>query len=115
MRVISHSQRYDHTDPLFKNYKMLKVSDLIKLQTLLFLHKALYSSEIGSNFHFLNVTPNSRRPNDVKVPWCRTSHSQRYVAFRGPYQWNQLPENIKNVRSYCIFKRNVKEFLFSNY
>lgn len=115
MRVMSNSQRYAHTDPLFKNYKLLKVNDIIKLQTLLFIHKALYSHEVDCNFQFLSDNKNSRRPNDLKLPLCRTSHAQRYITYRGANQWNQLPEDLKNIKSFNIFKFKIKQLFLRNY
>ena len=39
-------RRYDHTNPIFRAVKLLKLSDVIDLQTTLFVHEALSSFPI---------------------------------------------------------------------
>ena len=39
IRVIAKQKYNAHTDPLFKEYKLLKIEDIFKTQSLKFLHK----------------------------------------------------------------------------
>ena len=39
IRVIAKQKYNAHTDPLFKKYKLLKIEDIFKTQSLKFLHK----------------------------------------------------------------------------
>ena len=48
---------------------------------------------------------NTRGCNNFVVPRCRLSMGQRAFYFRGPKEWNGLPDNIKNTKNIDSFKR----------
>ena len=51
-----------------------------------------------------NKFPNSRGCNSFVVPRCR--------LFRGPKEWNGLPDNIKNTKDIDSFKRRLFNKIF---
>lgn len=114
LRVMTNSPRYAHTDPLFKQFHLLKLFDIIALQTNLFVYKSLHNTQVECDFKF-TTNPHARRQICLQLPLCRTSHAQRYLTYRGPKQWNQLPKNIKNSNSYNIFKNKLKQMYLNNY
>ncbi|XP_045114835.1 glutamate-gated chloride channel alpha-like [Portunus trituberculatus] len=69
---------------LVYNINILKY--MIKLKsrntTNIFVHKSLYSRQSDDTFHFMSNNPNTRRPYDLKLLLCRTSHAQQYVTTR---------------------------------
>ena len=113
LRVMSSSHRYAHTDPLFKNFRLLKSDEIITLQTHLFVHKTLHTHQLDYGFQLQTNLQNTRRQNNLVIPLCRTTHMQRYLTHRGAKQWNQLPENLKNIMCQKIFKAKIKETLFN--
>ena len=90
LRVMSKSHRYAHTDPLFKQFNLLKLNDIITLQTQLFVYKSLHVNKIESDFKFAHSSQ-TRRQDCLQLPLCRTSHCQRYLPYRGAKYWTQLP------------------------
>lgn len=114
IRVMSYKSKYEHTNPLFCDYKLLKLPDLILLQTCLFVFKALhvYPTNI---FQPLSHNINTRRPHDLRVPYCRTVQAQRSVSVRGVTHWNNLPQDIKSLTSINTFKGKIKSSLLQSY
>lgn len=108
LRVITFTHRYAHTDPLFKELKLLKFHDIITFQTVSFVHKSLYFSQIVSDFQRLGSTRNTRYPNNLVIPLCRTSHAKRCLSSRGASLWNLLPEEMKNIAPKSLFKNKIK-------
>ncbi len=82
IRVMSRRQGYDHGDPLFITFNLLKLPDIMHLQTCLFVHRALHS--YPSYNDFLKMDNSSARTyNNLRIPLCRTSHAQQNIRFRG--------------------------------
>ena len=69
---------------------------------------------VQAGFEQANTT-SLRRPNDLRIPLCMTSHAQQCVTVRGSRSWNVLSEELKNVRSFGVFKSRLKDDAFSNY
>ena len=109
LRVMSSSGRYAHTQPLFENFKLLKLYDIITLQTCNFIYKSIHNFQVDCGFQLMPNTYNSRRTSNFILPLYRTSHAQRYVTYRGVKQWNQLPEEVKDSPSYNEFKNKLKK------
>ena len=84
MLVIFYKNRFDHTNPLFCEHNLLKVPDKIALQTCIFVFKSIYIYPDNTTYESLshNVI-STRRPNDHRIPFCRTVHAQRSVSVRG--------------------------------
>ena len=49
-KLLFNKQRYDHTSPLLKEFKLSKLHDIIYLQTGLFVHGALYTFPLDCGF-----------------------------------------------------------------
>ena len=107
-------QRYDHTADIFKNYKLLKLNDIINLQTNLFVHRSIYLSPIDPGFTFM-PTNTTRRSRSLRIPLCRTSHAQQSVLFRGAKGWNNLPDEFQSIENLNPFKSNLLKTIFMKY
>ena len=81
------SHRYAHTNTLFKNLNLLKLRDIVSMQTYLFVFKSLKCKSLNI-YQSNSVNQDSRRPYDVKIPLCRTTHAQKSVTYRGTKIWN---------------------------
>ena len=109
LRVMFQRHRYDHTDPLFDQYKLMKLDSIIQLQTGLFVHGALHYYPIDCKFE--PVTRDTDRNNILRIPLCRTSHAQQSVLVRGSRQWNALPPELKCITSKITFKNKLKKLV----
>ncbi len=58
IRIMTRNQRFDHTQPLFSGLNLLKLPDIIHLQSCLFVHGALHSHPINSNIDVIDRKDN---------------------------------------------------------
>ena len=123
VRIICKCGYLTHSDPLFKNLGLLKVSDLYKHCCALFAYKfknnylpsvcdSLLSINIRSNN---DMSYNLRAVNEFTIPFARTSIRERCITIRGAKIWSSLDEDIKNSLSISIFKEKLAKLLIDEY
>ena len=110
LRLIGDKHYLEHTDPLFKQYNLLKINDIYKLNVLTYIHK----KNIGSIYHTTH-SYDTRNSNSFRPTFQRLSKTQNSIDFVGPKFWNELPDSIKNTCNYNSFKFKVKKFLLDKY
>ena len=120
LRVITHSKYLDHTDPLFRRLKTLKVHDIHTLQTSIFMYRLtqkklptlFYNTfKLNSNIHSYPT----RRSNDYHLENPKIILAQKSIRHHGPDIWNSLPSEIKRSSSLHSFKALLKNNLISRY
>ena len=114
VRIMSHSQRYDHTHPFLTSLKLLKLPDILYLQTCVFVYGALHLFPKNCNFHILDRN-NTCNVLTLQLPLCRTSQAQQSIQFRGPKLWNQLQNYIGNIHSCVKFKQDLQNAIVAEY
>ena len=121
LRMISHSNRYEPSAPLFVKYSLLPIDKVNVLQTCLFMYKFKNCKDnIPSSFHnFLHFISDihsypTRQRDDYDSVFCRTSKHQSFITFRGPHLWNSLNTSLKTSVSLSIFKKHLKQNLISS-
>ena len=104
VRIICGAKFRDHTNPLFKKLRLLKLYDLYKYHTLIHVYKqkSLGLLEIAENLH------NTRHHENIRSQYHRLDLCQHALSFMGPKIWNSLPHNIQAIRGISAFKRAVK-------
>ena len=119
LRLITHSNYRTSSSPLYIRLEILKVTDIYKLQVLLFLHKHRNFNLPASCTHYCTVSIN--RPYEVRQKgyFCeysfRTNVRERSIRIMGPRLWNAIPVSLQNCKSYHLFKRDIKTYLISFY
>ena len=112
LRTMYHKNRYDHTNSLFKENHLLKIHDILNLQTGLFVYKSINTYTINTGFQQL---PPSRRLNELRIPFCLTTHAQHSILVRGARLWNQLMNELRNAESHYVFKSKLRKILIGKY
>ena len=114
--------KYDeHTSSLFKNFGLLKLSDLIIFSNLLFMHDFYTNNlpDVFANF-FMHVNQlhnyNTRlaSKNTYCIPSIRTNYGKFSLRFQGPKIWNNLEDSLKSLTR-IAFKRKLKIKLINEY
>ncbi len=122
IRNISSAEFLAHSTPLFKNLKLLKLNDIIKLNTCLLTYKiknnmtpALVTEIISCNqsrTNRYNVRTNPlnlcESPYMMEVP-------RRSISCSGVKLWNALPNEFKSLKSLNSLKKNLKMSLIDEY
>ena len=57
----------------------------------------------------------TRNAKNFHIPKVRTSLFQKSVFYQGPLIWNSIPDDIRKVTSFNVFKRKLKENFIQNY
>ena len=117
IRMIMKKPRNEHTTPLFRQLKILKLDDILKMCSLQFVYKTLNHIVYSPiNFTIREIGAyNIRNPQPLVVPFCRTHHSSRFIHVRGANLWNELPDLIRNSISAYAFKRRLKKHYLYQY
>jgi len=112
-----HHKKRDHVSPLYANLRWLKLENIIKLNTALFMHSALHNPAHPSNLEFVlrrNCTNiNTRGSNLFDIPRCRTKTGKRAMSISGPTIWNTLPKKIKSINSHSAIKSKLTDHYIS--
>ena len=124
IRTISGSKYNSHTNPLFKNLKLLTLEDLFQLECCKIYAKYCLGNLPQYISHQLDANVNSHpyptRSNlDALPPLIRTKKEEQLIAYKVAKAWNSLPLNIKkfkdNPSTLHTFNRTVKFYKLECY
>ena len=119
IRIMCFKGKYDHTSELFSELNLLNYLSIHKYFLLLAIFKSLHNVQVVDN----NLRPFARMTHvhgtrgsltDLVCPPARTTLCLNSVLCAGPKMWNSLPQKIKKLNQLNTFKKQLKEFLFSN-
>ena len=110
IRTITGAGFRDHTDPLFKQLKLLKLVDIYHFQlgTYMYLARARGEFTAPSNYQ-------TRESNRAYGPYHRLTTTQHAPSYAGPIFWRSLPPHLRSIGSYKRFKKSLKNHLLDNY
>ena len=120
IRIICKAGFKDHTNPLFKKMKILKLVDLIKVRTAMFMFKADRNTlprKLQSMFveNKTNLNYNFKHKKDFYQRYVRTKQKMMCTTIVGIKLWNSLDINIKNSNTLDSFKTKYKGLLINMY
>lgn len=104
-------ERRFSTEKLFNEVavNVLPVMGIAYLNVLLLTKKYVLGS-----FDDVEEITEGRRKNQLKYPRFRKKVFSDDISCLGPKVFNQLPPEIREIRSYSVFKRKLKNFLLNN-
>ena len=127
MRIMDNADRRAHTDPLFYDYKILKLFDHVKMENALFLHK-YFNHELPQslidNFKIEQrndlYSTRTSRYNTLIVPNISTKkYGESSVIYQSIISWHYFSYNLQNpnLQNTTIFqlKELVQNFLLNSY
>ena len=118
-RILTDSAHYAHSDPLFKQMKILKFSDLYLLQCQIYMYNSLvlnkhptFKQTIESlQSHHLYQTRN----RVLKNVYCRISLCKQSLMYNAIRSWNLLKNDVKNSKTLKMFKTTCKKQIIMKY
>lgn len=119
LRLITNSKWNAHTDPLFRQCKMLTIYKLNQLQVGCFMYK-VYKRSLPQ--YFIDMfQPNSaihhyntRQCNNYHVPSHRLTVTSNSMRILGVKIWNSICLDIKSIDSFSLFRTRYKLYLIDS-
>ena len=108
VRIVGKTEPLDHTKPIFKEFKIIPLYDLVELETCVFMFKN------QANFQFAAHDYQTRYHDAFQLPFPHLSLYQRSLNYIGPKLWNKLSQEIKSAPNISIFKNRLKKSLLNS-
>lgn len=125
IRIISLSKYNAHTEPIFKTLKLLKVTDILKLQELKFYYKfqhnvlpTYHQTEMPfqHNVHFHDH--NTRQQNQIHPPLAKHDYAKKCIRIDIPRVINGTPRIILDkIETHSLdgFSKYIKHYIVQSY
>ena len=121
LRVLQKQSRITPIRNLYLNYNTLQISDLHKFQIYCFVHKFIYNREklppAFNNYFTFNHSVHdhfTRKFNELHKSVSNKIFGFNHIKEKGPRLWNNLPLELKSIKSFINFKRYLKNWLLIN-
>ena len=108
----------EHTTPLFIRLSMLQLDD-INLQVIALFMFRFFNNMLPDSFNDYFMLNRELHHYNTRLSACahknyaRTNYSKHLVNYRGIDIWNNLPESLKEIKSYYSLKK-IKLYLLSH-
>ena len=119
-KKIAFKNQYESADPLYKNLKIIKFQDLLRLNNCLFMCQLEQNKKLASTFPGLvytkekhNYNTRSARKNLLDIPLCQTfTYGMQSYKYQCIEDWNRFKsenstENLTYPVVKNVFKKNV--------
>ncbi|KAJ8046940.1 hypothetical protein HOLleu_05786 [Holothuria leucospilota] len=122
-RAIRHIVRADyneHTSRLFLNLKLLKLSDVIAVNLISFVYRAL-NHQLPSSFDNFFRTNNeihshfTRQSYNIHCPPCHSATVLKNPSNTAIDLWNSLPHHIRDCKSLKQLRNSLNKNFFDKY
>ena len=119
VRIITSSPYLSESSPLFRRLHLLKLTDICKLQTALFMYKVKCELLPVSCMQYCKINHQSmystRQRNYFDVDVFKINIRERSIAVSGPRLWNSLTQEAQSCTSLSIFKRLIVNSILNAY
>ena len=123
IRHVCNSKYNAHTQPLFKDNRVLQINDLFNMQCAKTMYKkkqsilpSYHCGQLITNFERRQL--NTRQRYDVDIFRCKTILTQiNSINYKVGKSWNELPFETKEAtfKSMSSFARHIKNLYLSKY
>ncbi len=111
LRILTKSEFYAHTEPLYKKLKIMNICDLHQYFMGIFVYKSLNCLYPKPWNNLFKRNLNVRLSNNLRPAYYKHKTCQFSVKYMGPKIWNSFCHNVKTAKSIYIFKRQLKKLL----
>ena len=116
IRIINKAGYLDHTDPLFKSTKLLKLEQIHILSCAKFIFNC-YNTNVYQNFRVRLIQNSQIHEHDTRIssqlrtPYERLDSGINSFFVKGIKIWNKLPIDIKSAKNIIYLKSKIKKYL----
>ena len=116
-RIVSMTPKRNHITPVLISLHWLPVVHRIVFKLLLLVFHSLHGTAPKYNcslIHPYNPRRNLRSASSslLAIPQSHNSWGDRSFQYAGPFLWNKLPQDIRNICCLSTFKTSLKTWLF---
>ena len=119
VRLINFANYRDHTDPLFKESKLLKLNQIYTYSIISFMFN-VYHKKSPDLFQDMFIRNNelhnysTRRSLQFHVPLVKTAIRQKSICYKGVYLWNKVCDKVNTDCTIGTFKSRVFNLLVND-
>ena len=120
IRIICNIRKRDSTKSSFYQLKILRLPEIYRLSTLLFMYKfkngflpSIFNDFFHKNQEFHNYP--TRQAHHLRTPETRLKLASSFIKHNGVTLWNEIPSQITNLTKIGLFKKEIKNLLLSTY
>ena len=121
LRLMTFESYNAHSNPIFIRLKLLKLVDLVYLQTALFMYD-FSSNKLPNSFKSFFNSIEQRHSHNTRLaskssytlPSARTNYGKFNIKFVGVKIWNEIDESLKKL-SKEKFKEKLTDHLLNSY
>jgi hypothetical protein len=119
IRIITNSAFRQHSAPLFKSLNLLNINSLHTFSCVNYIYKTLF---LNAN-HALKLSldrcnrthyHHTRNKYLFDIPRVKLNLCKHSMQIKGPSLWNSLPSELKNCKTFALFKSKTKKYLTSS-
>ena len=118
IRLIHGANRWDHSNNLFYEYRILKFNDIVELKTILFMFDAYHNVlPYDLQLLFIKSIPlySARRTHQFIRENVRINMRAMSIPVLGVKLWNSLNKSLVTIMSKYTFKRHYTNILIGKY
>ena len=121
LRTIHNKKYNSHTDPLFKQSGILKLSDLYQQEVMLFMHDYAHDKlprsfqNIYSNTRNIHGAYETRQAQMLFIPRTKSRFVDKLPLFNFPKIWNTSYNQLNLYTSHNSLKRSIKAMYLNSY
>ena len=119
IRVISGARKLDHTTPIFKKLRVLRLNEIYvySLQTVMYKYYRMSLPKVFDNFFTINSnihSHNTRQSKLLHLPLCKNSPSFKSIRRSGVITYNHYSQIINMNCSLSEYKITLKKTILDN-
>ena len=118
LRLINHASYCEHTNALFVKSKLLKIQDIVCLQTAMMMHRIMYGAggeSLRNLFKSRKVQYNFRLVEQILPAQPKTNRRKFSFAYIGAVTWNRISQDLKRIFAINLFKHKYRSYIFNQY
>lgn len=108
LKILFKKDRLYSTEYLYTDNKIMNVRQLFAYRCLMW----MFDNKTDELQH---LSKHTRQADNMRIPFFRKSHSQRFIFYYGPKIYNLLDSHIKRIHKRNEYKKEILDFILSNY
>ena len=115
VRNVANKHFRSHTDPIFSSLKILKIENILRYESLIYMHNYAYARLPPTMLDMFTPLKTNSRNGHYLLKKYKSSFCDRFPSSFLPKIWNHNSKNIKNILKTSSVKTKLRNEIFSTY